>query len=65
MNVYDPLRDYLNAAPVYVATRGAPVPQRRDLPATIRHAIRDARKMKIAYEGCTTSILRVRRSISR
>ena len=48
--VPDPLRDYLNAAPVYVATRGAPVPQRRDLPATIRHAIRDARKMKIAYE---------------
>ena len=26
------------------------MPQRRDLPATIRHAIRDARKMKIAYE---------------
>jgi biotin operon repressor len=48
--VPDPLRDYLNAAPVYVATRGAPVPQRRDLPATIRYAIRDARKMKIAYE---------------
>jgi predicted DNA-binding transcriptional regulator YafY len=48
--VPDALRDSLNAAPVYVATRGAPVPQRRDLPATIRHAIRDARKMKIAYE---------------
>jgi predicted DNA-binding transcriptional regulator YafY len=47
--VPDPLRDYLNAAPMYVAKRGAPVPTRRDLPATIRHAIRDTRKMRIAY----------------
>jgi predicted DNA-binding transcriptional regulator YafY len=49
--VPDPLRDYLNAAPVYVAKRGAPVPERRDLPETIRHAIRDGRKMRIAYEA--------------
>jgi len=48
--VPDPLRDYLNAAPVYVSKSGAPVPARRDLPATIRHAIRDGRKMRIAYE---------------
>ena len=38
--VPDPLRDYLNATPVYVSKSGAPVPMRRDLPATIRHAIR-------------------------
>jgi predicted DNA-binding transcriptional regulator YafY len=48
--VPDPLRDYLNAAPVYVSKSGAPVPAQRDLPATIRHAIRDGRKMRIAYE---------------
>src|SRR5215472_14705669 len=48
--VPDPLRDYLNAAPVYVSKSGAPVPARRDLPETIRHAIRDGRKMRIAYE---------------
>ncbi|MFI4948959.1 MAG: helix-turn-helix transcriptional regulator [Alphaproteobacteria bacterium] len=48
--VPDPLRDYLNAAPVYVSKSGAPVPEQRDLPATIRHAIRDNRKMQIAYE---------------
>jgi predicted DNA-binding transcriptional regulator YafY len=47
--VPDPLRDYLNAAPVYVSKSGAPVPARRDLPETIRHAIRDTRKMRIAY----------------
>jgi len=47
--VPDPLREYLNAAPVYVSERGAPVPARRDLPETFRHAIRDARKMRIAY----------------
>src|SRR5260370_14600854 len=47
--VPDPLRDYLNAAPLYVSKRGAPVPARRDLPETIRHAIRDTRKMRIAY----------------
>jgi predicted DNA-binding transcriptional regulator YafY len=49
--VPDPLRDYLNAAPVYVSKSGAPVPERRDLPETIRHAIRDGRKMRIAYEA--------------
>ena len=48
--VPDPLRDYLNAAPVYVSKSGAPVPERRDLPTTIRHAIRDGRKMRIDYE---------------
>ena len=48
--VPDLLRDYLNAAPVYVSKSGAPVPARRDLPATIRHAIRDGYKMRIAYE---------------
>lgn len=47
--VPDPLRDYLNAAPVYVSKSGAPVPARRDLPETIRHAIRETRKMRIAY----------------
>jgi predicted DNA-binding transcriptional regulator YafY len=48
--VPDALRDYLNAAPVYVSKSGAPVPARRDLPSTIRHAIRGLRKMRIAYE---------------
>src|SRR5271163_75574 len=48
--VPDLLRDYLNTAPVYVSKRGAPVPAQRDLPETIRHAIRDARKMRITYE---------------
>jgi predicted DNA-binding transcriptional regulator YafY len=48
--VPDPLRDYLTAAPVYVSKSGAPVPAQRDLPATIRHAIRDGRKMRIAYQ---------------
>jgi predicted DNA-binding transcriptional regulator YafY len=48
--VPDPLRDYLNAAPVYVSKSGAPVPNRRDLPETVRHAIRAGRKMRIAYE---------------
>jgi predicted DNA-binding transcriptional regulator YafY len=52
--VPDPLRDYLNSAPVYVSKSGAPVPERRDLPATIRHAIRDGRKMRIAYEDETS-----------
>lgn len=47
--VPDPLRDYLSAAPLYVSKSGAPVPALRDLPTTIRHAIRDARKMRIAY----------------
>jgi predicted DNA-binding transcriptional regulator YafY len=48
--VPDPLREYLNATPVYVSKSGAPVPARRDLPTTIRHAIRDNRKMRIAYQ---------------
>jgi predicted DNA-binding transcriptional regulator YafY len=48
--VPDPLRDYLNAAPIYVSKSGAPVPARRDLPETIRHAVRDGRKMRIAYK---------------
>ena len=48
--VPDPLRDYLNAAPVYVSKSGAPVPARRDLPETIRHAVRDGFKMRIGYE---------------
>ena len=47
--VPDPLRDYLGAAPVFVSKSGAPVPAQRDLPTTIRHAIRDGRKMRIAY----------------
>jgi predicted DNA-binding transcriptional regulator YafY len=47
--VPDPLRDYLNAAPLYVSKSGAPVPAQRELPATIRHAIRDNRKLRIAY----------------
>jgi predicted DNA-binding transcriptional regulator YafY len=47
--VPDALREYLGAAPVYVSTSGAPVPTQRDLPTMIRHAIRDARKMRIAY----------------
>src|SRR5215510_10707379 len=38
--VPDPLRDYLTNAPVYVSKSGAPVPAQRDLPPTIRHAIR-------------------------
>jgi len=48
--VPDPLRDYLTNAPVYVSKSGAPVPAQRDLPSTIRHAIRTARKMRIAYQ---------------
>jgi predicted DNA-binding transcriptional regulator YafY len=48
--VPDPLREYLSTAPVYVSKSGAPVPARRDLPTTIRHAIRGGRKMRIAYQ---------------
>ena len=48
--VPDPLREYLSTAPVYVSKSGAPVPAQRDLPTTIRHAIRDGRKMRIAYQ---------------
>lgn len=47
--VPDPLREYLSTAPVYVSKSGAPVPAQRDLPTTIRRAIRDNRKMRIAY----------------
>ena len=49
--VPDPLRDYLTNAPVYVSKSGAPVPAQRDLPSTIRHAIRAARKIRIAYQN--------------
>ena len=48
--VPDPLRDYPTNAPVYVSKSGAPVPAQRGLPSTIRHAIRAARKMQIAYQ---------------
>ena len=48
--VPDPLRDYLTTAPVYVSKSGAPVPAQRDLPSTIRHPIRAARKIRIAYQ---------------
>ena len=48
--VPDPLREYLSTTPVYVSKRGASVPALRDLPTTIRHAIRDGRKMRIAYQ---------------
>jgi predicted DNA-binding transcriptional regulator YafY len=47
--VPDPLREYLSTTPVYVSERGAPVPAQRGLPTTIRHAIRDNRKLRIAY----------------
>jgi predicted DNA-binding transcriptional regulator YafY len=47
--VPDPLREYLSTAPVYVSKSGAPVPAQRALPTTIRHAIRDNRKMRIGY----------------
>lgn len=48
--VPDMLRDYLKATTVYVSKSGAPVPTQRGLPATIRHAIRAGRKMRIAYQ---------------
>jgi hypothetical protein len=48
--VPDPLRDYLTTAPVYVSKSGAPVLAQRDLPSMIRHAIRAARKIRIAYQ---------------
>jgi predicted DNA-binding transcriptional regulator YafY len=48
--VPDPLRDYLNTAPVYVSKSGAPIPAERGLPTMIRHAIRDGRKVRIIYE---------------
>ena len=40
----------LTNAPVYVSKSRAPVPAQRDLPSTIRHAIRAARKLRIAYQ---------------
>jgi predicted DNA-binding transcriptional regulator YafY len=46
--VPDLLREHLNA-PVFVSKGGAPIPAQRDLPATIRHAIRDGRKLRILY----------------
>jgi predicted DNA-binding transcriptional regulator YafY len=51
--VPDPLREYLSTAPVYVSKSGAPVPAQRDLPTTIRRAIRDSRKVRIAYRDET------------
>jgi hypothetical protein len=33
-----------------IVESGTPVPAQRDLPSTIRHAIRAARKMRIAYQ---------------
>ena len=42
------LRSQLAQAPIFVSTTGAPVPERVDLSA-IRHAIRDERKLAIAY----------------
>src|SRR5919197_402725 len=43
-----PLRAELEAAPFYVSPAGAPVPERIDL-AAVRNAIRDERKLYIAY----------------
>ncbi|MBV9018711.1 MAG: YafY family transcriptional regulator [Alphaproteobacteria bacterium] len=58
--VPDLLRDTLNSAAVYVSKAGAPVPEQRDLPSTVRHAIRGTRKMRIAYQdGEGTRTLRV------
>ena len=42
------LRSELAAAPIFVSTTGAPVPERADLSA-IRQAIRDERKLAITY----------------
>src|SRR5690348_10256622 len=44
----EPLREELAAAPVYVSSSGAPVPESVDL-AVVRQAIRDERKLHIAY----------------
>jgi predicted DNA-binding transcriptional regulator YafY len=48
-----PLRESLSAASVYVSEHGAPVPTLRDLPTIVRRAIRDARKLRIAYRDET------------
>jgi predicted DNA-binding transcriptional regulator YafY len=42
------LRAYLAAAPIYVSSSGAPAAGRADL-AAVRQAIRDERKLRIAY----------------
>ena len=58
--VPDLLRGTLTSAVVYVSKAGAPVPEQRDLPSTVRHAIRGTRKMRIAYQdGEGTRTLRV------
>jgi predicted DNA-binding transcriptional regulator YafY len=58
--VPDLLRDTLTSAAVYVSKAGAPIPAQRDLPSTVRHAIRAARKMRIAYQdGDGNQTLRV------
>jgi predicted DNA-binding transcriptional regulator YafY len=44
----DRLRAQLASAPVFVSGSGAPVPERIDL-STVRQAIRDERKLQIAY----------------
>lgn len=44
----EPLREGLAAPPVFVSSHGAPVPPIADL-AAIRAAIRDGRKLRIAY----------------
>jgi predicted DNA-binding transcriptional regulator YafY len=45
----DALREHLAAPPFYVSSHGAPVPPSADLSA-IRAAIRDERKLRLAYE---------------
>jgi predicted DNA-binding transcriptional regulator YafY len=45
----DGLRAQLASAPVFVSASGAPVPERIDL-STVRQAIREERKLWIAYE---------------
>jgi predicted DNA-binding transcriptional regulator YafY len=58
--VPDLLRDTLTSAAVYVSKSGAPVPAQRDLPSAVRQAIREARKMRIAYQdGDGNETLRV------
>jgi predicted DNA-binding transcriptional regulator YafY len=42
------LREHLAAAPFFVSNSGAPVPESADL-STVRQAIRDERKLHIAY----------------
>lgn len=45
----DGLRTQLTSAPIFVSESGAPVPERIDL-STVRQAIRDERKLHIAYQ---------------